>query len=166
MGSGVEVVLRGKVRERRSMSTSVNKFVVRSHGQLNELHRQLISRPGDEEEILHNELRKWLAKRYDWHRNLWGWGHVRNLATNLTLSNKEQIITSFTIKSYIDNVFKNKLEECFAEIQKQQKNITRSKKKLKQTGECMDQTWQDSDLFTSNGCVYALALMLFKKIEE
>lgn len=63
-------------------------------------------------------------------------------------------------------MFKNKLEECFAEIQRQQSNILRSKKKLKQTGECMDPVWQDSDLFTSSGCAYALALMLFRKIEE
>lgn len=33
--------------------------------------------------------------------------------------NREELIESYTVKKYIDNIFKDKLEESLAEIKKQ-----------------------------------------------
>ena len=80
--------------------------------------------------------------------------------------NREELVDSYTVKTYIDNIFKNSLEESLAEIHKQQQNILRNRKKIHKTGSSMDKIWEDSDLFSANGCAYALALMLLKKLDQ
>jgi len=72
-------------------------------------------------------------------------------------------LDSFTGKKYVDNIFQNKLEESLVLIQKHQKNILRSREKENKTGETSDEIWKESDLFTADGCCYALALFLFNK---
>lgn len=54
--------------------------------------------------------------------------------------------------------------ESLALIKKHQKNVQRTMKKVQETGESLDPIWEDSNLFTAEGCRFALALLLFQKI--
>ena len=76
------------------------------------------------------------------------------------------LLNSFSTKQYIDDIFKNKLEESLVLIEKHQANIIRfNKKKELETGSD-EKIWDESDLFTAEGCSYALAKFLFQKKDE
>jgi hypothetical protein len=52
------------------------------------------------------------------------------------------------------------------EIERMRNSIKRYESKVTHTGTSMDHTWQHSDLFTAQGSIFALAVLLLRKLEE
>lgn len=70
-------------------------------------------------------------------------------------------------RRYIDNIFKSKVEESLVEIERLRSSTQRFHSKSKATGrKPNEQVWTQSDLMTAQGSVYALAVLLLKKLEE
>jgi len=77
---------------------------------------------------------------------------------------KDKICENFSIKNYLLNIFESTVEDGLNTIDKERANINRHKQKIEQTGSSLDKVWSDSDLFTSEGSAYALALFLYNKL--
>lgn len=74
---------------------------------------------------------------------------------------------NFLTRKYIDNIFKSKVEESLVEIQRMRNGLERYNQKKEATGrEPSDSVWRQSDLMTSEGSIYAFALLLLNKLEE
>jgi len=77
---------------------------------------------------------------------------------------KDKICESFLQKKYLLNIFDSTVEEGLYTIETERANIMRNRQKIDQTGGSLDTVWKDSNLFTSEGSAYALALFLYNKL--
>ena len=77
-----------------------------------------------------------------------------------------EIRNNFLTRRFIDNVFEHKVEECMVEIDRMRNSIKRHELKIEKTGFSADKIWDKSDLFTSEGTVFALAYLLLRKVKK
>lgn len=70
------------------------------------------------------------------------------------------------VRRYIENIFKCKVEESMAEIERLRKSLKRYDQKTEISGNNFDKVWRKSDLFTAQGSIFALAVLLLDKIDE
>ncbi len=79
---------------------------------------------------------------------------------------KPEVRENLLTRRYIDNIFKNKVEESMVEIERMRSSFKRHQRKLEATGTSTDAVWNHSDLFTAQGSIFALAVLLLQKLEE
>jgi len=84
----------------------------------------------------------------------------------MTLPKHKYFLNNFSAKGYMEKHFGNKIDEGLQMIEKERVRTRRNEMKVSLGCDAEDGVWNQSDLQTFQGCCFALAIHLFKNMEQ